>query len=117
PPTLALPPVLQRMPLPPVVQPSPLPRGTLLLAAPVINTRTGDIMTLDSAIRLTVDPTISVKTLNTTLLTSPTLSTSTLSTTTLRDSTVLTTTKLSTTTTIAPTTEFKLLSPTLTTFR
>lgn len=115
PPTLVLPPTVKMVRAP---EPSPLPMAPRVLSSPVVNTDTGAITTLNTAIIKTIDPTYISPTLSTdrllttTLITSPT--TTTISPT--IDSTVFTTTKLTTTTTTTTTT-FKLLSPTLTTFR
>ena len=94
PPTLTVPPALQRIPRAP--EPSPLPMAPRLLAEPVMNLKTGEITTLNTAIVKTIDPTYI----------SPMLSTSQL---TLSTSTLTTQTTLS-----SPTTTYKLLSPTLT---
>lgn len=122
PPTLNLPPQLTRAARPPEV--SPLPMAPRLLAAPVINTRTGEIVTLNTALILTVQPTYTYTTLDprviessyttslsSSLLTSPTLSTTTLSssttltgTTSLSGSTILSSPILTTTTLTSPTT-------------
>jgi hypothetical protein len=122
PPVLVLPPQLKSIPLPAAVLPvRPIlsgGKGETDLYRPVVNTTTGTVMTLNTAIIKTIDPTYVSPTLSTdrllttTLITSPT--TTTISPT--IDSTVFTTTKLTTTTTTTTTT-FKLLSPTLTTFR
>jgi hypothetical protein len=117
PPRLVLPPVLPKnMPTntPTILPPKPIlagGKGEYILTAPVLNTRTGTITTLNTAIITTVDPTYTVKTISPTLI-SPTLTTTPTTT----DTTVLTTTKLSTTTTTTTTT-FKLLSPTTTLIR
>jgi len=82
PPTLRLPPVVKLAPRAP--EPPVLPFAPRLLAAPVINTTTGEITTLSTALILTVEPTYSYTTLSTS-----TLSTST--TTSLTDTTITTT--------------------------
>jgi hypothetical protein len=112
PPTLTLPPMVRMTPPPP---PPPVLTGAqILLKKPVIDTTTLRVLTLEDAIKITIDPTLSTTTLSTVTL-SPTLSTS-LSTTSL-DTTVFTTktTTTTTTTTTSPTTTYKLLSPTLST--
>ncbi len=112
PPTINLPPAVKTIPRAP--EPSPLPLAPRLLAAPVINTSTGEILTLSTALILTVDPTYSYTTLSSTSLSTSTLSTST-TTTSLTDTTILTTTT-SSTTTLSPTYSYNLLtSPTLST--
>ena len=137
PPTLNLPPQLTRVARPPEV--SPLPMAPRLLSAPVINLNTGELVTLNTALILTVQPTYSYATLSPTLidskyttslssslLTSPTLSTTTLSsatslsgTTSLSGSTILTSPILTTTTVTSPTTttttNFSLISSPTTT--
>ena len=111
PPTLTLPPAIQRIPKAP--EPPVLPLAPRLLSAPVINTTSGEITTLNTAIILTVQPTYSYTTISPTLI-SPTLTTSTTSTT-LSTSPILTTTSYPTVSTTS-TTSFNLLSsPTLST--
>lgn len=111
PPTLRLPAVVKLAPRAP--EAPVLPFAPRLLAAPVINTSTGEVLTLSTALILTVDPTYSYTTLSTTSLSTSTLSTST--TTSLTDTTILTTTT-SSTTTLSPTYSYNLLSsPTLST--
>jgi hypothetical protein len=107
PPTLKLPPVVKLAPRAP--EAPVLPFAPRLLAAPVINTTTGEITTLSTALILTVQPTYSYTTLSTsTLSTSTTTSLTT-------DTTILTTTT-SSTTTLSPTYSYNLLSsPTLST--
>lgn len=110
-----LPPVLTRVTLPPPPIKPVLAggKGERDLYRPVLNTRTGEIMTLNSAIKLTVDPTLTVKTISPTLI-SPTILKEPVTT----QTTVFTTTRLTTTTTTTPIkTDFKLLSPTTTLIR
>jgi hypothetical protein len=123
PPVLVLPPVLRSIPPPTTVLPArPMlsgGKGEGDLYRPVLNTTTGTVTTLNTAIIKTIDPTYVSPTLSTERLLTTTLITSPTTTTTISptiDSTVFTTTKLTTTTTTTTTT-FKLLSPTLTTFR
>jgi hypothetical protein len=111
-PTLTLPPAIRRIPKAP--EPPVLPLAPRLLSAPVINTTTGEITTLNTAIILTVQPTYSYTTISPTLLDSSlttSLSTSTL----ISTSPILTTTSYPTVSTTS-TTSFNLLSsPTLST--
>jgi hypothetical protein len=121
PPVLILPPVLKTIATPTVLPTKPLlsgGKGETDLYRPVVNTRTGEVLTLNTAIIKTVDPTYVAPTRSTLLLTTiPTTTTTTTISPTI-DTTVFTTTKLSTTTTTtAPTTTFQLLSPTLTRLR
>ena len=114
PPTLTLPPAIQRIPKAP--EPPVLPLAPRLLSAPVINTTTGEITTLNTAIILTVQPTYSYTTISPTLI-SPTLTSTTLPTltSTTLSSPILTTTSYPTVSTTS-TTSFNLLSsPTLST--
>lgn len=111
PPTLTLPPAIQRIPRAPDAP--VLPLASRLLSAPVINTTTGEITTLNTAIILTVQPTYSYTTISPALI-SPTLTTSTTSTTfstssLLSTSPILTTTNYPTVSTTS-TTSFNLLS-------
>jgi hypothetical protein len=119
PPVLILPPMVKQVRPP---EAPPLPLSTRLLAAPVVNTTTGEILTLNTALILTVQPTYTYTKLSPTLI-SPTLTTSTttltsptLSTTSLSTTPILTTTKYPTTSTTTSTTTFNLISsPTLST--
>jgi hypothetical protein len=115
PPTLRLPPVVKLAPRAP--EAPVLPFAPRLLAAPVINTSTGEILTLSTALILTVDPTYSYTTISPTLLdASLTTSTSTTTTTsTTLSSPILTTTTLTSPTTTTTTTYNLLSSPTLST--
>jgi hypothetical protein len=117
PPTINLPPAVKAIPRAPA-EPSPLPAAPRLLAAPVLNTTTGEIVTLNTAIILTVQPTYTYTTISPTLL-DASLTTSLSTTTTSTTSTSLTTlsSPILTTTTLSPTTTtFNLLtSPTLST--
>ena len=118
PPTINLPPAVKTIPRAP--EPSPLPAGTRTLALPVLNTSNGEIVTLNTAIILSVQPTYTYTTISPTLLDASL--TQSLSTSTTTTSTSLTTlsSPILTTTTISPTTSttttFNLLtSPTLST--
>lgn len=119
PPTINLPPIVKTIPRAP--EPSPLPAAPRTLALPVVNTSNGEIVTLNTAIILSVRPTYTYTAISPTLLDASltkSLSTATTTSTSLTtlSSPILTTTTLSPTTSTTKTTTFNLLtSPTLST--
>jgi hypothetical protein len=113
PPVLVLPPTVRSIPRAP--EPSPLPAAPRILAAPLVNTVTGEIVTLNTALILSVEPTYTYKTISPTLTTSLSTSTTTTTSTTTLSSPILTTTTLTSPTTTTTTTYNLLTSPTLST--